>query len=139
MGGSGGVQGISWCWRRNLGLSGLEEEERWRWWGFGGAGELGGTRNPPIPPPPEFVVEEEEGIFAPGRFVERLTVPGEQPWAPLTLSPYGRYRFRVLAANAYGRGEPSAPSAPISTPPAGECPPGTPKPPCPAPPPTPGE
>ncbi|KAF1658744.1 UNVERIFIED_CONTAM: Neuronal-glial cell adhesion molecule, partial [Eudyptes robustus] len=62
-----------------------------------------------------FVVEEEEGIFAPGRFVERLTVPGEQPWAPLTLSPYGRYRFRVLAANAYGRGEPSAPSAPIST------------------------
>lgn len=77
--------------------------------------------------PPEFVVEEEEGIFTPGRFVERLTVPGGRPWAPLTLSPYGRYRFRVLAANAYGRGEPSAPSAPITTPPAGERPPGHPK------------
>ncbi|KAM6228596.1 LOW QUALITY PROTEIN: neural cell adhesion molecule L1 [Spheniscus humboldti] len=75
----------------------------------------GDEHNSPVE---KFVVEEEEGIFAPGRFVERLTVPGEQPWAPLTLSPYGRYRFRVLAANAYGRGEPSAPSAPISTPPA---------------------
>ncbi|KAF1425803.1 Neuronal-glial cell adhesion molecule, partial [Spheniscus humboldti] len=72
----------------------------------------GDEHNSPVE---KFVVEEEEGIFAPGRFVERLTVPGEQPWAPLTLSPYGRYRFRVLAANAYGRGEPSAPSAPIST------------------------
>ncbi|XP_068780304.1 neural cell adhesion molecule L1 isoform X2 [Struthio camelus] len=75
----------------------------------------GDEHNSPVE---KFVVEEEEGIFAPGRFVERLTVPGEQPWAPLTLSPYGRYRFRVLAANAYGRGDPSIPSAPISTAPA---------------------
>ncbi|NXX07724.1 NGCA protein, partial [Larus smithsonianus] len=72
----------------------------------------GDEHNSPVE---KFVVEEEEGIFTPGRFVERLTVPGGQPWAPLTLSPYGQYRFRVLAANAYGRGEPSAPSAPIST------------------------
>ncbi|XP_054033254.1 neural cell adhesion molecule L1 [Dryobates pubescens] len=69
-------------------------------------------------PVEKFVVEEEEGIFSPGVFEERLTVPGGQPWAALSLSPYGRYRFRVRAANAYGRGEPSAASAAISTPPA---------------------
>ena len=66
-------------------------------------------------------MEEEEGIFGAGRFVERLTVPGEEPWTPpLPLSPYGRFRFRVVAVNAYGRGEHSAPSAPIETPPAGK-------------------
>ncbi|XP_071657307.1 neural cell adhesion molecule L1 isoform X1 [Patagioenas fasciata] len=75
----------------------------------------GDEHNSPIE---KFVVEEEEGIFAPGRFVERLTVPGGQRWARVPLSPYGRYRFRVLAANAYGRGEPSAPSAAVATPPA---------------------
>ncbi|KAM6307728.1 LOW QUALITY PROTEIN: neural cell adhesion molecule L1, partial [Podargus strigoides] len=69
-------------------------------------------------PVEKFVVEEEEGLFGAGRFVERGTVPGGQPWAPLSLSPYGRYRFRVLAVNAYGRGEPSAASAPVDTAPA---------------------
>ncbi|NXN93079.1 NGCA protein, partial [Rhinopomastus cyanomelas] len=72
----------------------------------------GDDHNSPIE---KFVVEEEEGFFSPGTFVERLTVPGGQPWADLDLSPHGHYRFRVLAANAYGRGEPSAPSAPITT------------------------
>ncbi|NWU92460.1 NGCA protein, partial [Upupa epops] len=38
-----------------------------------------------------------------------------QPWAPLQLPPHGRFRFRVLATNAYGRGEPSAPSDAITT------------------------
>uniref|UniRef100_A0A8C3NSF2 Neural cell adhesion molecule L1 n=1 Tax=Geospiza parvula TaxID=87175 RepID=A0A8C3NSF2_GEOPR len=69
-------------------------------------------------PVEKFVVEQEEGIFSPGRFEEVLTVPGVQPWAQLALSPYGRYRFRVLAVNGYGRGEPSAPSATVSTDPA---------------------
>uniref|UniRef100_A0A8V5GZ41 Neural cell adhesion molecule L1 n=1 Tax=Melopsittacus undulatus TaxID=13146 RepID=A0A8V5GZ41_MELUD len=75
----------------------------------------GDDNNSPVE---KFVVEQEEELFSAGRFVERVTVPGGQPWALLTLSPYGRYRFRVLAANAYGRGEPSAPSEPITTPPA---------------------
>ncbi|XP_030330140.1 neural cell adhesion molecule L1 isoform X2 [Strigops habroptila] len=73
----------------------------------------GDDNNSPVE---KFVVEEEEGFFSAGRFVERVTVPGGQPWALLTLSPYGQYRFRVLATNAYGRGEPSAPSAPIDIP-----------------------
>ena len=73
-------------------------------------------------------MEEEEGIFSAGRFAERLTVPGGQPWTPpLPLSPYGRFRFRVVAVNAYGRGEHSAPSAPIETPPAGTETPQTPQ------------
>ncbi|XP_032939431.1 LOW QUALITY PROTEIN: neural cell adhesion molecule L1 [Catharus ustulatus] len=69
-------------------------------------------------PVEKFVVEQEEGIFSPGRFQEVLTVPGSQPKARLVLSPYGSYRFRVLAVNGYGRGEPSAASAAISTDPA---------------------
>ncbi|XP_053908237.1 neural cell adhesion molecule L1 isoform X2 [Cuculus canorus] len=69
-------------------------------------------------PVEKFVVEEEEGFFSPGRFVERLTVPGVQLWAPLDLSPHGSYRFRVVATNAYGRGDPSTPTAPIVTAPA---------------------
>ncbi|NXW74042.1 NGCA protein, partial [Hirundo rustica] len=76
-------------------------------------GFLGSVFNPSLPA--EFVVEQEEAIFSPGRFVEVLTVPGSRPWASLPLSPYGRYRFRVLAVNGYGRGEPSAASAVIST------------------------
>ncbi|NXB35556.1 NGCA protein, partial [Eulacestoma nigropectus] len=87
--------------------------------GGGGGGDFGiwGFWGPPDPffPPPEFVVEQEEGIFSEGRFEERLTVPGGQPWATLTLSPYGRYRFRVRAVNGYGQGDPSAPSAAVST------------------------
>ncbi|NXA01918.1 NGCA protein, partial [Nesospiza acunhae] len=74
---------------------------------------VGSIFNPFLPA--EFVVEQEEGIFSPGRFEEVLTVPGARPWAELPLSPYGRYRFRVLAVNGYGRGEPSAPSAALST------------------------
>ncbi|XP_061299182.1 neural cell adhesion molecule L1 isoform X4 [Pezoporus flaviventris] len=75
----------------------------------------GDDNNSPVE---KFVVEEKEELFGARRFVERVTVPGGQPWAQLTLSPYGQYRFRVLAANAYGRGEPSVPSEPITTAPA---------------------
>lgn len=79
---------------------------------------MGSLFNPCLPA--EFVVEQEEGIFSPGQWLELLTVPGSRPWARLVLSPYGRYRLRVLAVNGYGRGDPSAASDTISTGPAGE-------------------
>ncbi|KAM6995837.1 LOW QUALITY PROTEIN: neural cell adhesion molecule L1 [Passerculus sandwichensis] len=94
---------------RDLQLEELSERRvRLRW-------TPGEENNSPVE---KFVVEQEEGIFSPGRFREVLTVPGARPRAELPLSPYGRYRFRVLAVNAYGRGEPSAPSAALSTEPA---------------------
>ncbi|NXB18179.1 NGCA protein, partial [Rhagologus leucostigma] len=74
-----------------------------------------GEGTPKIEGRREFVVEQEEGIFSAGRFEECLTVPGGQLLATLALSPYGRYRFRVRAVNGYGQGDPSVPSAAIST------------------------
>uniref|UniRef100_A0A452HLB7 Uncharacterized protein n=1 Tax=Gopherus agassizii TaxID=38772 RepID=A0A452HLB7_9SAUR len=75
----------------------------------------GDDHNSPIE---KFVVEAEDGLRDPGTWRDVSTVPGHQPWAQLHLVPYGDFRFRVRAANRFGRGEPSAASAPVRTSPA---------------------
>ncbi|KAM7133943.1 LOW QUALITY PROTEIN: neural cell adhesion molecule L1, partial [Macrochelys suwanniensis] len=75
----------------------------------------GDDHNSPIE---KFVVEAEDGLRDPGTWRDVSTVPGHQPWARLPLAPHGEFRFRVRAANRYGRGEPSAASAPVHTSPA---------------------
>nr|XP_056706306.1 neural cell adhesion molecule L1 [Euleptes europaea] len=55
----------------------------------------------------KYYVLFEESIFDPGQWHTLTHVPGNQPWAKLRLSPYGKYRFRVQAANSYGRGNQS--------------------------------
>ncbi|XP_050784099.1 LOW QUALITY PROTEIN: neural cell adhesion molecule L1 [Gopherus flavomarginatus] len=75
----------------------------------------GDDHNSPIE---KFVVEAEDGLRDPGSWRDVSTVPGHQPWAQLHLVPYGDFRFRVRAANRFGRGEPSAASAPVRTSPA---------------------
>ncbi|XP_060108530.1 neural cell adhesion molecule L1 [Heteronotia binoei] len=55
----------------------------------------------------QYYVLFEESIFDPGQWHTLTHVPGNQPWAKLHLSPYGKYRFRVQAANAHGRGNQS--------------------------------
>ncbi|XP_067399283.1 neural cell adhesion molecule L1-like, partial [Emydura macquarii macquarii] len=72
----------------------------------------GDDHNSPIE---KFVVEAEDRIREPGVWRELSTVPGLQPSARLRLRPYGEFHFRVRAANRYGRGEPSASSAPVHT------------------------
>ncbi|CAM5072608.1 unnamed protein product [Natator depressus] len=72
----------------------------------------GDDHNSPVE---KFVVEAEDGLRDPGTWRDVSTVPGHQPWARLHLAPYGEFRFRVRAANRYGRGEPSAASTPVHT------------------------
>ncbi|TFJ96050.1 EIN3-binding F-box protein 1 [Platysternon megacephalum] len=72
----------------------------------------GDDHNSPIE---KFVVEAEDGLRDPGTWRDVSTVRGQQPWARLPLAPYGHFRFRVRAANRFGRGEPSAASAPVHT------------------------
>ncbi|KAL8164403.1 UNVERIFIED_CONTAM: hypothetical protein K2H54_050538, partial [Gekko kuhli] len=66
----------------------------------------------------QYHVLFEESIFDPGQWHTLSHVPGNQPWAKLHLSPYGKYRFRVQAANAYGRGNQSDSSDLYETSPA---------------------
>ncbi|KYO34889.1 neuronal cell adhesion molecule isoform C [Alligator mississippiensis] len=75
----------------------------------------GDEHNSPVE---KFVVELEEQMFSPGQWREAAVVPPVPPQTRLALSPHGRYRLRVLGANAYGRGDPGTPSTPITTPPA---------------------
>ncbi|XP_015267838.1 PREDICTED: neural cell adhesion molecule L1-like, partial [Gekko japonicus] len=66
----------------------------------------------------QYYVLFEESIFDPGQWHTLTHVPGNQQWAKLHLSPYGKYRFRVQAANAYGRGNQSDSSDLYETSPA---------------------
>ncbi|XP_074872337.1 neural cell adhesion molecule L1 isoform X2 [Carettochelys insculpta] len=75
----------------------------------------GDDHNSPIE---KFVVEAEDSLREAGIWRELSTVPGHQPRAQLHLAPYGELRFRVRAANRYGRGEPSPSSEPVHTRPA---------------------
>ncbi|XP_054859425.1 neural cell adhesion molecule L1 [Eublepharis macularius] len=75
----------------------------------------GDDHNSPIT---EYFVLFEESIFDPGQWHSLTSVPGNQPWTKLHLSPYGKYRFRVQAANFYGRGNQSTPSDFYQTSPA---------------------
>ncbi|XP_044856555.1 neural cell adhesion molecule L1, partial [Mauremys mutica] len=75
----------------------------------------GDDHNSPIQ---KFVVQAEDGLRDPGTWRDVSTVQAPQSWAQLHLAPYGDFRFRVRAANGYGRGEPSAASAPVRTSPA---------------------
>lgn len=62
----------------------------------------------------------EEGFSGPNTWVQSTTVPGNQPWAILSLSPYGNYRFKVLAKNKHGESDRSPPSKYFQTDPAGK-------------------
>lgn len=70
--------------------------------------------------PTEYVVFFEESLSEPNTWVQSTTVPGNQPWAVLSLSPYGNYRFKVLAKNKHGESDRSPPSKHYETDPAGE-------------------
>ncbi|XP_077175005.1 LOW QUALITY PROTEIN: neural cell adhesion molecule L1-like, partial [Paroedura picta] len=75
----------------------------------------GDDHNSPIE---KYYVLYEESIFDPGQWHTLTHVPGNQAWAKLHLSPYGKYRFRVQAANQYGRGNQSDSSELYETNPA---------------------
>ncbi|XP_057363255.1 neural cell adhesion molecule L1-like protein isoform X5 [Manis pentadactyla] len=66
----------------------------------------------------EYIVEFEGNKEEPGRWEELTRVQGKETTAMLSLAPYVRYQFRVLAVNEVGRSRPSRPSDRHETPPA---------------------
>ncbi|XP_042304789.1 neural cell adhesion molecule L1 isoform X3 [Sceloporus undulatus] len=66
----------------------------------------------------EYTVFCEESKFKPGKLEELTTVPGNQPWAILSLSPFRNYTFYVQARNNQGKSELSEPSVSHVTKPA---------------------
>lgn len=70
-------------------------------------------------PLPEYIVEFEGNKEEPGRWEELTRVQGKETTVMLSLAPYVRYQFRVIAMNEVGRSQPSHPSGHHETPPAG--------------------
>nr|XP_020736412.1 neural cell adhesion molecule L1-like protein isoform X1 [Odocoileus virginianus texanus]XP_020736413.1 neural cell adhesion molecule L1-like protein isoform X1 [Odocoileus virginianus texanus]XP_020736414.1 neural cell adhesion molecule L1-like protein isoform X1 [Odocoileus virginianus texanus]XP_020736416.1 neural cell adhesion molecule L1-like protein isoform X1 [Odocoileus virginianus texanus]XP_020736417.1 neural cell adhesion molecule L1-like protein isoform X1 [Odocoileus virginianus len=66
----------------------------------------------------EYIVEFEGNKEEPGRWEELTRVQGKATTAVLSLAPYVRYQFRVIAMNEVGRSQPSHPSGHHETPPA---------------------
>ncbi|XP_062975420.1 neural cell adhesion molecule L1 isoform X2 [Elgaria multicarinata webbii] len=75
----------------------------------------GDDHNRPIE---EYTVFYEESKFGPGETLVLTSVPGNQPWAMLSLSPFRKYTFYVQASNNQGESELSVPSASHVTEPA---------------------
>ncbi|KAG8129903.1 hypothetical protein E2320_016816 [Naja naja] len=67
----------------------------------------------------EYNVFCEETKFGPEQMEWLATVPGNQPWAILHLSPFRSYNFYVQASNDQGKSELSSRSASHATDPAG--------------------
>ncbi|XP_044299559.1 neural cell adhesion molecule L1 isoform X2 [Varanus komodoensis] len=75
----------------------------------------GDDHNRPIE---EYTVFYVENKFGPGEKLPLTNVPGNQPWAMLSLSPFKNYTFYVQASNSEGKSELSNPSASHITKPA---------------------
>ncbi|XP_028728550.1 neural cell adhesion molecule L1-like protein isoform X3 [Peromyscus leucopus] len=66
----------------------------------------------------EYIIEFEGNREEPGKWQELTRVQGEETEAVLSLAPYVRYQFRVIAVNEVGRSHASRPSDHHETPPA---------------------
>ncbi|XP_042129663.2 neural cell adhesion molecule L1-like protein isoform X3 [Peromyscus maniculatus bairdii] len=66
----------------------------------------------------EYIIEFEGNREEPGKWQELTRVQGEETEAVLSLAPYVRYQFRVIAVNEVGRSHASHPSDHHETPPA---------------------